>query len=48
VPAADGTVESIGRLLFTAYLLPFELASFLILAAIIGAVTLARQQSSDQ
>jgi len=39
----SGTVESIGRLLFTTYLLPFELTSFLILAAIIGAVTLARQ-----
>ena len=42
--AAEGTVESIGRLLFTAYLLPFELTSFLILAAIIGAVTLVKQQ----
>ena len=41
-PAA-GTVEALGRLLFTKYLLPFELTSFLILAAIIGAVTLARQ-----
>ena len=41
--APVGTVESIGRLLFTTYLLPFELTSFLILAAIIGAVTLAKQ-----
>ena len=41
----QGTVESIGRLLFTTYLLPFELTSFLILAAIIAAVTLAKQQS---
>ena len=41
--AQDGTVESIGRLLFNQYLLPFELTSFLILAAIIGAVTLAKQ-----
>ena len=40
-----GTVESIGRLLFSTYLLPFELTSFLILAAIIGAVTLAKQPS---
>ncbi len=37
-----GSVEELGRLLFTTYLLPFELTSFLILAAIIGAVTLAR------
>ena len=42
-PSANGTVESIGRLLFTAYLLPFELTSFLILAATIGAVTLAKK-----
>ena len=47
LPAASGTVESVGRLLFTAYLLPFELTSFLILAAIIGAVTLAKR-SPDQ
>jgi len=39
-----GTVEQIGRLLFTKYLLPFELTSFLILAAIIGAITLARSK----
>ena len=44
VAAPSGTVESIGRLLFVNYLLPFELASFLILAAIIGAVTLAKQE----
>ena len=41
--APKGTVESIGRLLFTTYLLPFELTSFLILAAIIAAVTLAKR-----
>ena len=41
---ASGKVESIGRLLFTSYLLPFELVSFIILAAIIGAVTLAKQE----
>jgi NADH-quinone oxidoreductase subunit J len=42
-----GTVESIGRELFTTYLLPFELTSFIILAAIVGAVTLAKQKSHD-
>lgn len=47
-PPPDGTVESVGRLLFTPYALPFELTSFLILAAIIGAVTLAKQQSSNE
>lgn len=44
VPAPPGTVADVGRLLFTKYLLPFELTSFLILAAIIGAVTLARSK----
>ena len=43
-----GGVEAIGKLLFTAYLLPFELISFLILAAIIGAVTLAKQENADK
>ncbi|MBI4004131.1 MAG: NADH-quinone oxidoreductase subunit J [Candidatus Omnitrophica bacterium] len=46
VASPSGTVEAIGRLLFVKYLLPFELASFLILAAIIGAVTLAKQKSN--
>lgn len=38
-----GSIEHIGRLLFTRYLLPFELISFVILAAVIGAVLLARR-----
>ncbi len=46
-PAANGTVEEIGRALFTTYLLPFELTSFLILGAIIGAVTLAKRSPND-
>lgn len=41
----SSTVERLAQLLFTKYLLPFELTSFLILAAIIGAITLVR---SDQ
>lgn len=40
-----GTVEATGRVLLTAYTIPFELTSFLILAAIIGAVTLGKQES---
>jgi NADH-quinone oxidoreductase subunit J len=46
-PAPAGTVEAIGRQLFTTYLLPFELTSFLILAAIIGAVTLAKRSPNE-
>ncbi len=41
-PTQKGTVDQIGQLLFTKYLLPFEVTSFLILAAIVGAITLAR------
>ena len=46
--APASTVESIGKILFSPesrYMLPFELTSFIILAAIIGAVTLAKQES---
>jgi len=37
-----GTVEIIGQILFTDYLLPFELTSFLLLIAIFGIVSLAQ------
>lgn len=39
-----GTAQSIGRALFTTYLLPFEITSLLVLIAIIGAVVLARKE----
>ncbi|HEY7209922.1 MAG TPA: NADH-quinone oxidoreductase subunit J [Bryobacteraceae bacterium] len=39
-----GTAEHIGQLLFTRYLLPFEVISILILIAILGAVVLARKE----
>ncbi len=39
-----GTAERIGQLLFTRYLLPFEVISILILIAILGAVVLARRE----
>lgn len=38
-----GTVEQIGRELYTNYLLPFEAAGFLLLAATIGALVLAKK-----
>jgi len=41
---ALGTVQSIGSVLFTTYLFPFELASILLLAAMIGAVVLAKKR----
>lgn len=39
----NGSVQAIGEILFTDYLLPFELASVLLLVAMIGAVVLARK-----
>ncbi len=39
-----GTTKAIGKLLFSDYLLPFELTSVLILAAIVGAVVLAKRR----
>lgn len=39
-----GTAEFIGSELFTNYSFPFELASFLLLAAIVGAVVLAKKK----
>jgi NADH-quinone oxidoreductase subunit J len=39
-----GTAEHIGQMLFTEYLLPFEIISILILIAILGAVVLAQKE----
>jgi len=39
-----GHVELIGRSMFTDFLLPFEIASILLLVAIIGAVVLAKRE----
>lgn len=43
-PPPVPTIPSIGRLLITTYLLPFEVASILLLAALIGAIILARKE----
>ena len=40
-----GGIEAIARLLFTDYLLPFELTSVLLLAAMVGVVLLARRRA---
>lgn len=44
-PAPAGSVETIGRLLFTDYLFPFELTSVLLLAAMVGVLLLARRRA---
>jgi NAD(P)H-quinone oxidoreductase subunit 6 len=43
VPIGDGAIVEIGKHFFTDYLLPFELASVLLLMAMIGAIVLARR-----
>ncbi len=44
--AADGNVMMIGKYLMTEYMLPFEIVSVLLLAALIGAIVLARKEKS--
>jgi NADH-quinone oxidoreductase subunit J len=44
--AAPGGVEAVGRLLFTDYLFPFEVTSLLLLAALVGTLTLAKRRAS--
>jgi NADH-quinone oxidoreductase subunit J len=45
VSGGIGTVNHIGQILFSEYLLPFEMTSVLILVAIIGVVVLAKRRS---
>ena len=44
---STGTVESIGKILYNGYLFPFEITSVLLLAAIVGAIFLAKKQPSE-
>jgi NADH-quinone oxidoreductase subunit J len=40
-----GNTEMVGRLLYTKYLFPFEVASLILLVAMIGAILLAKRES---
>lgn len=42
--AEVGTVEAVGDVLFTQYLLPFEMTAILLTAAIVGALLIAQQK----
>jgi NADH:ubiquinone oxidoreductase subunit 6 (subunit J) len=46
--AAAVAIDAVGNLLFTDYALPFEIIGFLLLAAIIGAIFLARRPEEDE
>jgi NADH-quinone oxidoreductase subunit J len=39
-----GTIESVGNALYTRYLLPFEVTSVLLLAAMVGVIVLAKKK----
>ena len=43
-PFASGNTEQLGWVLYTSYLIPFELASMLLLVAMVGAIVLAKRQ----
>ena len=43
-----GTPRAIGQALFSDYVLPFEIASLILLAAMVGAIVLARQTAREE
>jgi NADH-quinone oxidoreductase subunit J len=43
-----GTPRAIGQALFTDYVLPFEIASLILLAAMVGAIYLAREAAMEE
>jgi NADH-quinone oxidoreductase subunit J len=43
LPGADGNTQAIGRLLYTRYLFPFEVASVILLVAMVGAIVLGKR-----
>jgi NADH-quinone oxidoreductase subunit J len=44
VMPVSGNTEQVGWLLYTSYLIPFEIASMLLLVAMIGAIVLAKRE----
>jgi len=45
--ASEGAVEIIGEVLFTDYVLPFEVISVLLMVAVIGAVIIAKRRDPE-
>jgi NADH:ubiquinone oxidoreductase subunit 6 (subunit J) len=43
-----GTPKAIGQALFTDFVLPFEIASIILLAALVGAIFLARETAQEE
>lgn len=48
VPAGFGAPAAIGEQLFSSYLLPFEVVSVLLLAAMVGAIVLTKQKAQKK
>jgi NADH-quinone oxidoreductase subunit J len=48
VIAGAGNTETIGEALYSTYLFPFEVASLILLVAMIGAIVLAKRDLSEQ
>jgi NADH-quinone oxidoreductase subunit J len=46
--SAIGSAKAVGEVLFTDYLLPFEVASLLLVAGIVGAVILSKRRESKE
>jgi NADH-quinone oxidoreductase subunit J len=44
IAATGGSPRALGQLLYTVFLLPFEIASLILLVAVIGAIVLARRE----
>jgi len=47
LPEGFGSPASIGKILFTQYLLPFEVTSVLLLVAMVGAIVLTQRNKKD-
>jgi NADH-quinone oxidoreductase subunit J len=45
---ATGNSELVGTALYTSYLLPFEIASIMLLVAIVGAVVLSKKRTAAE
>lgn len=44
----DNNVLEIGKLMFNQYVIPFEIASVLLLVALVGAIILAKKEAEDE
>jgi len=44
-PAVEGNIQQLADVLFSQYLLPFEIASILLLVAVIGSVVMAKKRA---